>query len=81
MENNLFITTYLAVFFKNKNEYAEFTKEFETQEQAEKFIDEIKQNYYCIVLRKEQKYIHNNENTDIAVSSPIKSYYREEKTK
>ena len=76
MASNLFNTNFLVIGFKNKGEYATLNKEFTTEQEAMTYIDGIKQEYYDIVLRKEESFIGNNEKTDISISTPIYSIRR-----
>lgn len=74
--DNLFTTSYLIVGFKDKTKYATLNKEFKIEAEAREFIGKAMENkeYEVMVLRKEEKYIGNNENTEISTSTPIETF-------
>ena len=75
---NLFIKSYLVVGFEDKTKMATLNKEFETELEARKFIDEAMKNneYEVIVLREEESYIGNNDNLHISTSGVIGKFER-----
>ena len=73
---NLFIKSYLVIGFEDKDKMATLDKEFKTEAEARTFINEemAKKNFEIMVLREEEKYIHNNDNLDISTSKVIEKF-------
>ena len=74
--DNLFVTSYLVIGFKDKTKHATLSKEYKTEKRARNFINKAMENkeYELMVLRKEEKYIGNNENLEISTSTPIETF-------
>ena len=64
------------VGFLNKNEYATFHREYSSQGSAMNFIRKAlkEKKFECIVLRREEKYLKNNEHLDVSFSTVIKKF-------
>lgn len=74
--DNLFVISYLVVGFEDKTKYATLNKEYKTEKRARNFINKAmgSKKYELMMLRKEEKYIGNNENLEIAISTPIETF-------
>lgn len=67
--------SYSVVGFANKNKMANFHREYKTRQSAMRSVQKLRDNNYeSIVLRKEIKYMKNNEYLDISVSTPLCVY-------
>lgn len=67
--------SYAVVGFKDKNKMANFHKEYQLKSSAMRVIRQLKENgFESVVLRKEIRYLKNNDNLDISSSLPIATY-------
>lgn len=71
-----FKISYSVVGFPDKNEYATFHRGYSSQGGAMNFIRKAlkEKKFECIVLRREEKYLKNNEHLDISSSTAIKKW-------
>ena len=67
--------SYAVVGSKDKNKMANFHKEYQLKSSAMRVIRQLKENgFESVVLRKEIRYLKNNDNLDISSSLPIATY-------
>lgn len=67
--------SYSVVGFYDKNKMANFYREYKTKQSAMRVVRKLKeQNYESVVLRKEMRYLKNNDNLDISVSEVLNVY-------
>ena len=73
---NLFVKSYLVIGFEDKDKMATLDKEFKTEAEARNFINAEMENksFEVMILREEEKYIHNNDNLHISTSSVIEKF-------
>jgi len=71
--------SYLLVGFADKTKMATFHKEYKTRSGAMRSCKKLLRNEYeSVVLRREEKYLKNNERLEISISTPIKTFTMEE---
>lgn len=68
--------SYLVIGFTDKTKMATFNRAYQTKSGAMNFIRKAieKKKFECIVLRREEKYLKNNEHLEISSSTPIKVF-------
>ena len=67
--------SYSVVGFEDRNKMANFYREYKTKQSAMRVVRKLKeQNYESVVLRKEIRYLKNNEHLDISVSEVLNVY-------
>ena len=67
--------SYSVVGFLDKTKWATFHKEYQSKSSAMRVIRQLKENgFESVVLRKEIRYLKNNDNLDISSSLPIATY-------
>lgn len=67
--------SYSVVGFADKNKMANFYREYKTTQSAMKVIRKLRDaKYESIVLRKEIRYLKNNEHLDISVSTVVRVF-------
>ena len=67
--------SYSVVGFADRNKMANFHREYKTKQGAMRVVRKLKeQNYESVVLRKEIRYLKNNEHLDISVSEVLNVY-------
>ena len=67
--------SYSVVGFENKNKTANFYREYKTKQGAMRVVRKLRDNNYeSVVLRKEIRYLKNNEHLDISVSEVLNMY-------
>lgn len=71
-----FSISYLVIGFTDKNKRATFNREYQTISGAMNVIRKAlrEKKFESIVLRREEKYLKNNEYLEISSSSPIKVF-------
>ena len=67
--------SYSAVGFADRNKMANFHREYKTKQSAMRVVRKLRDNNYeSVVLRKEIRYLKNNEHLDISVSEVLNVY-------
>lgn len=67
--------SYAVVGFEDKNKMANFYREYQLKPSAIRVIKQLKEKgFESIVLRKEIRYLKNNDNLDISSSSVIATW-------
>lgn len=67
--------SYSVIGFADKNKMANFHKEYKSRQSAMRVVRKLRSNNYeSVVLRREIRYLKNNENLEISVSTPIRVY-------
>lgn len=67
--------SYSVVGFADKNKMANFHREYKTKQSAMRVVRKLRSNNYeSVVLRREIRYLKNNESLEISVSTPIRVY-------
>lgn len=67
--------SYSVVGFADKNKMANFYREYKTKQSAMRVVRKLRDaKYESIVLRKEIRYLKNNEHLDISVSEVLNVY-------
>ena len=67
--------SYSVVGFADRNKMANFHKEYKTKQGAMRVVRKLRDNNYeSVVLRKEIRYLKNNEHLDISVSEVLNVY-------
>ena len=67
--------SYSVVGFADRNKMANFHREYKTKQSAMRVIRKLRDNNYeSVVLRKEIRYLKNNERLDISVSEVLNVY-------
>ena len=67
--------SYSVVGFADRNKMANFHREYKTKQSAMRVIRKLRDNNYeSVVLRKEIRYLKNNEHLDISVSEVLNVY-------
>lgn len=67
--------SYSVVGFEDENKMANFHKEYQLKSSAVRVIKKLKEKgFESVVLRKEIRYLKNNDNLDISSSLPIAIY-------
>lgn len=64
--------SYSVVGFADRNKRANFHKEYKTKQRAMRVVRKLRDaKYESVVLRKEIRYLKNNEHLEISVSTPL----------
>ena len=67
--------SYSVVGFADRNKMANFHREYKTKQSAMRVVRKLRDNNYeSVVLRKEIRYLNNNEHLDISVSEVLNVY-------
>ena len=67
--------SYSVVGFADRNKMANFHREYKTKQGAMRVVRKLRDNNYeFVVLRKEIRYLKNNEHLDISVSEVLNVY-------
>ena len=67
--------SYSVVGFADRNKMANFHREYKTKQSAMRVVRKLRDNNYeSVVLRKEIRYLKNNEHLDISVSEVLNVY-------
>ena len=67
--------SYSVVGFADRNKMANFHREYKTKQSAMRVVRKLRNNNYeSVVLRKEIRYLKNNEHLDISVSEVLNVY-------
>ena len=67
--------SYSVVGFADRNKMANFHREYKTKQGAMRVVRKLRDNnYQSVVLRKEIRYLKNNEHLDISVSEVLNVY-------
>ena len=67
--------SYSVVGFADRNKMANFHREYKTKQGAMRAVRKLRDNNYeFVVLRKEIRYLKNNEHLDISVSEVLNVY-------
>lgn len=67
--------SYSVVGFKDKTKMANFHREYQLKSSAMRVIKKLKEmGYELVTLRKEVRYLKNNEHLEISSSTPIAEY-------
>ena len=67
--------SYSVVGFADRNKMANFHREYKTKQGAMRVVRKLRNNNYeFVVLRKEIRYLKNNEHLDISVSEVLNVY-------
>ena len=67
--------SYSVVGFADKNKMANFYREYKTKQSAMRVVRKLRDaKYERVLLRKEIRYLKNNEHLDISVSTPLCVY-------
>lgn len=67
--------SYSVVGFSDRNKMANFHREYKTKQSAMRVVRKLRDNNYeSVVLRKEIRYLNNNEHLDISVSEVLNVY-------
>ena len=67
--------SYSVVGFADRNKMANFHREYKTKQGAMRVVRKLRDNnYQSVVLRKEIRYLKNNEHLDISVSEVLIEY-------
>ena len=67
--------SYSVVGFADRNKMANFHREYNTKQGAMRVVRKLRDNNYeSVVLRKEIRYLKNNEHLDISVSEVLNVY-------
>ena len=67
--------SYSVVGFVDRNKMANFHREYKTKQSAMRVVRKLRDNNYeSVVLRKEIRYLNNNEHLDISVSEVLNVY-------
>lgn len=68
--------SYSVVGFSDKNKNATFHKEYKSKASAMNVIRKAlrEKKFECIVLRREERYLKNNEHLEISSSTPVKVF-------
>lgn len=67
--------SYSVVGFADKNKMANFHREYKTKQSAMRVVRKLRDaRYESVVLRKEMRYLKNNEHLEISVSTPLCVY-------
>ena len=67
--------SYSVVGFADRNKMANFHREYKTKQSAMRVVRKLRDNNYeSVILRKEIRYLKNNEHLDISVSEVLNVY-------
>lgn len=67
--------SYSVVGFADRNKIANFHREYKTKQGAMRLVRKLRDNNYeSVVLRKEIRYLNNNEHLDISASEVLNVY-------
>ena len=68
-------SSYSVGGFADRNKMANFHREYKTKQGAMRVVRKLRDNNYeSVVLRKEIRYLNNNEHLDISVSEVLNVY-------